>query len=276
MKALVLAVCMFSCELVRADLIITLNYADDPLYSASFNSAKTTWETLLVNYQDGKVVFATAGGRYSAGQTVSEVVINVRLVPIDGAGGVLGQGGFDKIARDTSGFFLATDGTLSIDVDDVAALYSSGALVDVVKHEIAHVLGFGGLWGFNGVYAANSGEFTGTFATAAWQSEFGQTGNPDVELEGGTGSANAHWNENLNGIGNTGIIDTFGRDMRHELMTGWLSSSPFISDMTVASFRDIGFTTSAVPEPHSLLGWSMLGIGLSQRRTRRPSWGHTA
>ena len=54
--------------------------------------------------------------------------------------------------------------------------------------------------------------------------------------------------------------------MRDELMTGWLSSNTFISDMTVQSFSDIGFTV--VPEPTSA-SWLLLGaIAMICRRER--------
>jgi hypothetical protein len=35
--------------------------------------------------------------------------------------------------------------------------------------------------------------------------------------------------------------------MRNELMTGWLNNPTFVSQMTLASLNDIGYTT--IPEP---------------------------
>jgi hypothetical protein len=135
---------------------------------------------------------------------------------------------------------------------------------------MAHVLGFGTLWSHNGVYTAGTGVYTGAYATAVWQTEFNQAGQPSVELGGGVGTADGHWNEVDGGGGPTGIVDGLGRDMRDELMTGWLNPpNYFISDMTVASFRDIGFVT-AVPEPAT---WALAALGLGaigvQRRWKR-------
>ncbi|MEM9702711.1 MAG: PEP-CTERM sorting domain-containing protein, partial [Planctomycetota bacterium] len=148
---------------------------------------------------------------------------------------------------------------------------------NVVLHEMAHVMGFGTLWDNNGIYVNNSGEFLGAEATAAWQQEFGQNGTPDVELGGGPGTANGHWNEVDFGAANTGITVTdpnspnFNRDLRNELMTGWLNSNPFISDMTVASFADIGFVrqVAAIPEPSSVLLMTVGAVGALGWRRRR-------
>lgn len=202
----------------------------------------------------------TSGSSYANGQTVSTVFITANVSPIDGVGNVLGSAGPKELVQDASNFILATDGTMTFDSADVDGLFSGGQWEPVILHEMAHVLGFGSLWTNNGVYVTGSGEFTGANATQAWQTEFGQAGTPDVELGGGSGTANGHWNEG-DGGGLTGIKDSLNRDMRDELMTGWLNPNPFISNMTVASFRDIGFTTiTAVPEPSSMI-LVCLGMG---------------
>jgi hypothetical protein len=142
-------------------------------------------------------------------------------------------------------------------------------LENVVAHELGHGLGCGSLWGVNNVYNGNGG-FSGANAALAWQNEFGQIGLPDVELDGGAGTAGVHWNENLDGIGLTGIVDSNGRDMQRELMTGWINSNPFISDMTIASFVDIGFTAVvAVPEPSSGIACFLLLSCLAAGRRKR-------
>ncbi|SMP76310.1 PEP-CTERM protein-sorting domain-containing protein/MYXO-CTERM domain-containing protein [Neorhodopirellula lusitana] len=141
---------------------------------------------------------------------------------------------------------------------------------------MAYVLGFGTVWTDNGVYTNDSGNFTGLNATAVWQSDFGQLDDlPDAELGGGSGTANAHWNEPDGGGAFSGITDSMGRDMTFELMTGWLNQGSFISDMTVASFRDIGFTTAnatAVPEPSGIAGLVLVGAAYvaGRRRRRKP------
>jgi hypothetical protein len=249
---------------VEAALTVQINYSGNPIYAPDFQAAADIWENLLKGYQDGFVVARSSGSSYLNGQTVSTVFIDASVVAIDGVGGILGQAGPEDVALDSSGFLLATDGSMEFDSADVANLVTGGSWTNVILHEMAHVLGFGTLWTNNGVYVNGSGEFTGANATAAWQSEFGQPGTPDVELGGGAGTANGHWNEVNGGGGLTGIVDGLGRDMRNELMTGWLNSPAFISDMTVMSFRDIGFS---VPEPTTLMAAAaIVPIVLRRRR----------
>ncbi len=112
------------------------------------------------------------------------------------------------------------------------------------------------MWTQNNLYVNGTGQYTGAHALAAYQSEFDQ---PDatyvpVELGGGPGTQDGHWNEVDDGAGFTGLVSSVsGSDMRYELMTGWLDTDEdyFISEMTLGSLRDIGYniaTTTAVPE----------------------------
>ncbi len=155
-----------------------------------------------------------------------------------------------------------------------------------ILHEIGHTLGIGGLWEDNELQndgiADNQnrtdadgipGQYTGKFALAAYRAEFDAAAAfIPVEQGGGPGTAYGHWNEVDGGGGLTGITDAQGRDFRDELMTGWASrneADSFVSNTTIQSLRDIGFTLEAVPEPSST---ALLGIGslvLISRRKRR-------
>jgi hypothetical protein len=162
----------------------------------------------------------------------------------------------------------------------------------VVLHEMAHVLGIGTLWTANtqygvgnNLYTAGSGQYYGPAALAAWKSEFSQTGatSVPVELGGGAGTANGHWNEVDNGAGNTAFVSNLtGMDFSKELMTGWASSTFFLSTVTLGGLADLGYTVdyskagvisytaSAVPEPASVLAMgALLGGGLLTRRRTR-------
>ncbi len=213
---------------------------------------------------------------------VASITITATVAPIDGPGMILGSAGPTAVSiQDEDGivggnvFLLTTSGDMTFDSADAGALTSS-----VIEHEMAHVLGFGTLWsaanvgaagaGRQELYTAGSGQFTGATATAMWQSEFSQSDAfVPVELGGGGGTAGGHWNEVDNGAGLTGITQIgTGLDMRNELMTGWLNGPTFVSDTTLASFYDIGYTLATVPEPSSalLLGLGSFALILRRRR----------
>jgi Leishmanolysin/PEP-CTERM motif len=258
------ALCL-TLSLTRADAAFTITLNFDPSVTAPqqavFNSAKATWESLVTGYQPGI--------------SITGITISASIPAIDGVGGILGQAG-PTAGVSQGGFVLATTGVMQFDSADVGSM-STPTFTSVILHEMGHVMGFGTLWTNNGVYTNGTGNFTGANALAAYRTEFSQAGAlaVPVELGGGAGTANGHWNEVDGGGGLTGIVNGSGRDMRDELMTGWLNSNAFISNMTVMSFRDIGFTTvnlAAAPEPGtiSLLALGLLGLVAARRRRSVP------
>lgn len=245
---------------------INLNYvagAPGGATQAAFESAKATWESRIIGWQE------------DAGLT--GVSIDVTLAPNDGVGGILGSAG-PSTASITTNYAYAASGQMTFDTADIPGLGS--AFEDVVLHEMAHVLGIGTLWNtasFGGVFAGTqslytdgTGQYTGANGLAAWQSEFAGQGSATfvpVELGGGAGTADGHWNEG-DGGGATGIleVDAPNRDSRLMLMTGWLNNGSFISDTTMGSFEDLGYTI--VPEPGSvaLLVGGLILFGIRRRR----------
>ena len=220
---------------------------------AIFAQAENTWEFLIEEYLPGV--------------TVSGLTIDASGVAIDGAGGILGQAG-PTIGEWDSGYLYVTDGVMQFDSADLLWLESAGTLKDVILHEMAHVIGFGTVWTYNGVYDG-SGNYTGAYGLAAHSTEFSQPGaaSVPVELGGGTGTAHGHWNEVNYGAGNTGITNPDGLDMRYELMTGWLNAPTYISGTTIQQFRDLGY--AVIPEPGTgfLLASGLLVLS-RQRRAR--------
>ena len=243
-------------------IYIDLNYsaATAPAYIDVFERVAEFWGETLIGYQPS--IDASILG---------DVVINASVENIDGPGQILGYAG-PTWGVNTGGYFLAAEGVMVFDNNDVADLLAAGALESVILHEMAHVLGFGTLWELNGVYVPNSGQYTGPNALAVWQREFGQhdaTYIP-VELGGGAGTANGHWDEPYGGGSMSGIVDDNGNDLTYELMTGWLNNPDFISETTLASFSDIGYEVATVPILAGMYLFLSGLAGLGLMRGRNP------
>ena len=231
----------------------SLNLSFDSSYTASqqsiFNSAANYWESVITGYQPGYV-------------GVDGISIDVGIIPVDdsdGEYGVLGWGTWDSYVSEGSGQYFTATGYMQYDVPDIARLEDNNTLYEVAVHEIAHILGFGTWWNYDAdiSYVDGSGEYLGAAALAAYRAEFDPTADfVPVELEGGSGTADAHWDESIGA---------------HELMTGWLDAPTFVSNTTIASFIDLGYTVnlSAVPLPAAvwLFGSGLLGLlGWSKRK----------
>jgi hypothetical protein len=115
--------------------------------------------------------------------------------------------------------------------------------LDVITHEMGHVIGIGTVWTQKGkLVGANTSNprFTGTNA----KKEYGVlkgTGPAAVPVEniGGAGTKNSHWRESV---------------FRNELMSGFIAApnNP-LSRMTVASLKDLGYVVNLkAAEPYAL------------------------
>jgi hypothetical protein len=241
---------------------ITLNYTGNPAYLPVFQSAEAIWEQIIPSYIDGNQGSADFTG----------ITISASIDIIDGVGGILGSAGPTFGGFDDSNYLLATAGVMEFDVDDVGGLGAN--LLTVILHEMGHVIGLGTLWTYNNLYIDGTGRYTGANGLAAYRTEFNQPGATfvPVELGGGGGTANGHWNEVDGGAGLTGLVSSVsGRDMTYELMTGWLNTDQpyFISNLTRGSLRDLGYDVALVPEISSSLLASLFIASLMFRRSRR-------
>jgi hypothetical protein len=241
---------------------------------AVFEAAASTWESLITDYQGVGVPPGT------------QLIIDAELALGDGVGGILGSAGPSSVNPFGGSILYATAGSMTFDIADVPALEAAGTFADVILHEMAHVIGIGTLWssaavgipGFQEFYVPGIGHYTGATGLAAYQQEFvgrGAATFVPVELFGGPGTADAHWNEVNGGAGLTGIVRVSdGRDVRDMLMTGWLNASTFISDTTLGSFEDLGYNTTlslagAIPEPSTAIPLTLLGVLAAMRLRRR-------
>jgi hypothetical protein len=295
-KAALVAVAMLALasapKVTQAGVVIEVDFSGGgltPTQQAYFSVAANYWESLIVDYIGG--ANPLFGSNIDDGD--GRIEIFAKGLIIDGVGGVLGQAGPTTGAWLSGGSIVYTaQGIMEFDTDDLTGMESSSTLLSVIMHEMAHVLGFGTLWdlssiGFQDVYDATAKAYTGPNALNEWKTEFSQASATfvPVEADGGQGTANAHWNEVFGGAGPTGITDTLGRDMRDELMTGWLNAPSFLSRMSVAQFADIGYVVDfsnlafvnaninnavTVPEPTSLVALATVAlIGYRHKRKRR-------
>ena len=261
---------------------IDLNYTGPAQFQAAFTAAEAAWETIIQGWDDGVNIVSDNGGNsfYNLGDNLSTMFINANVVNIDGQGGILGSAGPSEIVNDGT-YWLASHGNMNFDTADIANLNNNGTLEDVILHEMGHVLGIGTLWTTNNLYSGSGGQYFGANALREYQREFnnGATFVP-VEQQGGTGTANGHWDESTgSALDPDGLVvidpasQHLGRTRSEALMTGFLDTNdPFISATTGGSLQDLGYTVDidlirGVPEPGSVAFILIAGIlGLSRRR----------
>ena len=172
---------------------------------------------------------------------------------IDGPGGILGQAGPTHVRPHS---LLPIRGIIEFDRGDLARMETEGSLLNVMVHEIAHILGLGTIWALKnlllGVGTANP-RFSGPAAMREFGDLIGATGPVPVPVSntGGPGTREGHWRESV-----------FG----NELMTGYLNTGPNpLSRLTIASLDDLGHTVNYnAADPYSLPNSreiAMMGIG---------------
>jgi hypothetical protein len=203
---------------------ITLNMTGlTATQQAIFQQAAAKWSQAII----GDLPNVTYNGA-----VIDDVLINASAIAIDGAGGVLGQAGPDRVRGSSQGG-LPYLGTMEFDSADMASMQANGSLYGVILHEMGHVLGIGTLWSSRGLVTGTTGtnpRFTGAQATAAYNQIFGRNDSSvPVEGGGGSGTRNAHWRESV---------------FTSELMTGWASGAMQMSRVTIGSLADIGYVVN--------------------------------
>ena len=179
------------------------------------------------------------------GEVIDDLLIEAQGVAIDGSGKILGQAGPTNLRPATAGAsaFLPAKGIMSFDTADLADMEAEGTLVDVITHEMGHVIGIGTIWTLKGLLAGGgtaNPRFTGANARRAFGDLRG-TGPTAVPVEniGGAGTRDGHWRESV---------------FKNELMSGFISEADNpLSRLTVASLKDLGYRVNlAAAEAYSL------------------------
>jgi hypothetical protein len=207
-----------------------------PTQKNAFKTAADRWSKVIV----GDVPSVVVGG-----QVIDDLLIEAQGVAIDGPGRILGQAGPTNLRPAIAGAsaFLPAKGIMSFDTADLAQMQANGTLVDVITHEMGHVIGFGTIWSrkrlLHGAGTANP-----TFTGGNARREFGilkETGPVPVPVEngGGAGTRDSHWRESV---------------FKNELMSGFIAApnNP-LSKLTVASLKDLGYVVNMnAAEPYAL------------------------
>ena len=204
-----------------------------------------------------KKAFKTAADRWSKvivgdvpsvmvnGEVIDDLLIMAQGVAIDGPGKILGQAGPTHLRPPSAGVsaFLPARGLMSFDTADLAQMQANGTLLDVITHEMGHVIGIGTIWPHKKMLLGENTKnprFIGSNA----KKEYGilkGTGPVAVPVEntGGPGTKDSHWRESV---------------FKNELMSGFIAApnNP-ISRLTVASLKDIGYVVALkAAEPYAL------------------------
>ncbi len=211
---------------------------------AAFEQAADVWSSIL----RASVPPVDLGGDIIRG-----VRIEAAGIQIDGPAAILGRATYIALRP---GSLVPATGIMEFDTADLANMEMQGNLVDVIVHEMGHVLGIGTLWKLK-LLVAGSGTMNPTFLGAAAMQECaaltGAAAPAPVPIAntGGPGTREGHWRESL-----------FG----HELMTGWvgIGANP-LSRLTIASLADLGYAVDIdAADPYALptsLELAIIGIG---------------
>ena len=231
------------------DFDIDLVWVTEPTATqrSVFEDAAERWESIIAaglpDWPTPEVAADTCQDgqpEVAAGEMVDDLRVYVAVEEIDGAGGTLAGAG-PCYVRGGWGL-LPYLGGLRFDAADLADLEDGGHLLDIVTHELGHVLGFGTLWDLAELLQepslpdpTNRGadtHFSGPLAVRAFDraggaSYRGKKVPVENDHEYGSGTQDGHWRES--------VMDT-------ELMTGLLDlGGEPLSRITIESLADLGY-----------------------------------
>jgi hypothetical protein len=219
---------------------VALRFLNVPTQSQlqAFTDAVLRWESIITGDLPSVAIPPTdlfCQDSPVLNETIDDLLIFVQLIPIDGAGQILGAAG-PCLLRNPG--FLPLLGLMRFDTADI----NGGNLPNVVLHEMGHVLGFGTIWvdklllknpslpSSPGVDTYFSGPQSIIAFNAAGGNAYVGAKVPVENAQGGEGTRDAHWRES---------------QLVHELMTGFLTGSAQpLSAITIRSMQDLGYTVS--------------------------------
>ena len=239
----------FSAVATDFDIELVFITNGTPSQNGAFLDAANRWMNILrgelvdVDFSSNPVpANMCIQGQPEVSGAIDDLRIYVDITPIDGPLGTLGQAGPCQIRMSSQ---LPVLGFMQLDAADVTRLEQDGDLVDVILHEMGHVLGIGTLWGnfdtllVNPSLPSNRGadtHFAGAAARAAFDAAGGTayTGGAKVPVDNQAdiGASDAHWRETV---------------LQLELMTPQLQpgiTNP-LSAITTESLADLGYSVDS-------------------------------
>jgi len=163
------------------------------------------------------------------GEVINNLLIEAEGKTIDGVSGILGQAGPTHVRPDN---YLPVKGVMSFDSADLQGMEDAGELLDVIIHEMGHVIGIGTLWSYMELIEASGSDnplFIGPNAMSEYGNltAFNTPTKVPVANTGGPGTREGHWRE---------------LTFETELMTGYDDPGRnALSRMTIASLQDLGY-----------------------------------
>ena len=234
-----IAVLALSAGNIRAD-IIQLDFSDPsvPLgFRGVFLEAEEFWEERLVDF--------SAELPEAVRSQLGPILITPTIAGIDGPFQTLAFAGPTEVFEFGGGgnpknggtvgsnqIAIAQAGAMTVDEEDIPFMQAAGILVDVIIHEMGHILGFGTLWEDNGLTQAfgNVQHYVGEHGLNKYREESGEQFAQYIPLEtaGGAGTAGGHWSERR------GVVQWSRRRWIWGLL-GWFCSRPVLSDRYIVA-----------------------------------------
>ena len=221
-----------------------------PGQARTIRAAARTWERVITGGLPPRNILASdewqcePGDPSLFGVHIDDLLINIRMEPIDGPGAVLAVAGPCRVRKENDLPYL---GDVLFDTADLQSMEQAGVLGDTALHEIAHVLGFGlgPLWdglleepsvgSFGAGVSGQDTHFRGAAAVAAFDRAGGTSyAGSKVPVENdtsryGRGALDTHWRESV-----------FGAELMTTAVVIADGPEP-LSEVTIAALEDLGY-----------------------------------